>query len=194
MVQELRNLEQLFNHIATLANENGEVSLGIVVESVGSRSFGPLLLVIGLTLTSPLSGIPGMASVSAAFLLLIGAQLLIGRHYFWLPRWLLDRSVSKKQVLGALRWITPPARFIDRLTRPRLTLLVSRSGVYLTAFCCVCIALVMPMFELVPFSASAVGVALAALGLALVAHDGLLALIAFSAIGATFGLAVVNIL
>lgn len=194
MVQELRNLEQLFNHIATLANENGEVSLGIVVESVGSRSFGPLLLVIGLTLTSPLSGIPGMASVSAAFILLIGVQLLLGRHYFWLPHWLLNRSLSKKQVLAALRWIMPPARVVDRLTRPRLTFLVSRTGAYLTALFCVCIAVVMPMFELVPFSASAVGVALAALGLALVAHDGLLALIAFCVIGATFGLAVVNIL
>lgn len=194
MVQELRNLEQLFKHIATLANENGEVSLGIVVESVGSRSFGPLLLVIGLTLTSPLSGIPGMASVSAAFILLIGAQLLIGRDYFWLPHWMLERSLSRDQVMAALRWIMPSARVVDRLTRPRLTFLVSRSGAYLTALFCVCIAMVMPMFELVPFSASAVGVALAALGLALVAHDGLLALIAFSIIGATFGLAVVNIL
>ena len=88
----------------------------------------------------------------------------------------------------------PPARVVDRLTRPRLTFLVSRTGAYLTALFCVCIAVVMPMFELVPFSASAVGVALAALGLALVAHDGLLALIAFCVIGATFGLAVVNIL
>lgn len=194
MVQELRNLEQLFNHIATLANEKGDVSLGIVVESTGQRSFGPLLLVIGLILSSPLSGIPGMTSVSAAFILLIAAQLLIGRHHFWLPHWLLARSLNKSQVLTALRWITPPARFVDRLTRPRLTFLVSRPGAFVIAAFCVCVAFVMPVFELVPFSASAVGVALAALGLALVAQDGLLALIAFSVIGATFGFVVVNIL
>lgn len=194
MVQELRNLEQLFNYIATLANENAGVSLGIVVESIGHRSFGPLLLIIGLILSSPLSGIPGMTSISAAFILLIAVQLLLGRRYFWLPRWLLDRSLSQAQVIKALRWITPPARVVDRLTRPRLFFLVSRSGAYVTAALCVCIAMIMPMFELVPFSASAVGVALAALGLGLVAQDGLLALIAFSAIGATFGLAVVNIL
>ena len=194
MVRELRNLEQLFNHIAALAGDQGQVSLGVVVESVGHRSFGPLLLVIGLTLTSPLSGIPGMASISAAFILLIAVQLLIGRRYFWLPRWLLERSLSEAQVLKGLRWINPPARFIDGLTRPRLTLLVSRMGAYLTAALCVCIALVMPMFELVPFSASAIGVALAALGLALVAQDGLLALIAFTVIGATFGLIIFNAL
>ncbi len=194
MVRELRNLEQLFKHIASLADQKGAVSLGIVVESVGHRSFGPLLLVIGLTLASPLSGIPGMASVSAAFILLIAVQLLIGRDYFWLPRWLLDRSLSRDQILTALRWVTPPARFVDRLTRPRLTLLVRRAGAYLTAALCVCIALVMPVFELVPFSASAIGLALAALGLALVAQDGLLALIAFAVIGATFGFVVVNIL
>ncbi|WP_339846587.1 exopolysaccharide biosynthesis protein [uncultured Halopseudomonas sp.] len=194
MVQELRNLEQLFNHIAVLATENGEISLGIVVESIGQRSFGPLLLIVGLTLSSPLSGIPGMTSISAAFIMLIAAQLLLGRRYFWLPRWLLDRALEQGQVMKALRWITPFARVIDRMTRPRLFFLVRRSGAYVTAALCVCLAMIMPVFELVPFSASAVGVALAALGLALVAQDGLLALIAFSVIGATFGLAVVNIL
>jgi hypothetical protein len=194
MVQELRNLEQLFNHIAFLANENGEISLGIVVESIGQRSFGPLLLIVGLTLSSPLSGIPGMTSISAAFIMLIAAQLLLGRRYFWLPHWLLDRALEQGQVMKALRWITPFARVIDRMTRPRLFFLVRRSGAYVTAALCVCLAMIMPVFELVPFSASAVGVALAALGLALVAQDGLLALIAFSVIGATFGLAVVNIL
>lgn len=194
MVQELRNLEQLFNHIATLARDNGEVSLGIVVESIGHRSFGPLLLIIGLTLSSPLSGIPGMTSISAAFIFLIAAQLLMGRRFFWMPHWLLDRSLDSKQVMTGLRWIMPPARVVDRFTRPRLFFLVSRSGAYVTAALCVCLAMIMPVFELVPFSASALGVALAALGLALVAQDGLLALIAFGVIGATFGLAVVNIL
>ena len=194
MVQELRNLEQLFTHIATLADHNGELSLGIVVESIGHRSFGPLLLIIGLTLSSPLSGIPGLTSISAAFIMLIAAQMLIGRRYFWLPHWLLDRSLNSRQVMTTVRWLMPSARMIDRLTRPRWLFLVSRSGSYMTAALCVCIAMIMPMFELVPFSASAVGVALAALGLALVAQDGLLALIAFAVIGATFGLALVNII
>jgi hypothetical protein len=97
-------------------------------------------------------------------------------------------------VRKGLRWINTPARFIDGLVRVRLTLLVSRMGVYLTAALCVCIALVMPMFELVPLSASAIGVVLAALGLALMAQDGLLALIAFTVIGATFGLVISNAL
>ena len=46
----------------------------------------------------------------------------------------------------------------------------------------------MPLMELVPFSATTAGVALAAFGLAVIAHDGLLALLAFLATAIALGL------
>ena len=45
---------------------------------------------------------------------------------------------------------------------------------------CVLIALGMPPMEMIPFSANLAGAALAAFGLALIARDGVLALIAFA--------------
>ena len=44
---------------------------------------------------------------------------------------------------------------------------------------CIIIAISMPAMEVVPFVANAAGAALTAFGLSLIAHDGLLALIAF---------------
>ena len=51
----------------------------------------------------------------------------------------------------------------------------------------------MPFMEVVPFSANLAGAALAAFGLALVARDGLLALIAFLITAATAGLLIVRL-
>ena len=45
-------------------------------------------------------------------------------------------------------------------------------------------ALAMPVMEAIPFSANLAGIALTAFGLAVIAHDGLLALIAFAATAA----------
>lgn len=194
MNQPLHNLEELLDRIGELARNNEEVSIGMVVESIGSRSFGPLLMLIGITLFSPLSGVPGMSFFMASFVLLVAGQLLIGRKQFWLPHYILDRSIEHGKLEKALGWLAKPARHIDRVLKPRLTFLVHNGGSYGVAAVCVVIGLCMPFMELVPFSASAAGLALLALGLALVVHDGLLVLLALAVFGATFALVVVNIL
>jgi hypothetical protein len=51
----------------------------------------------------------------------------------------------------------------------------------------------MPAMELVPFSANGAGAALTAFGLSLIAHDGLLALLAFVFTAMTFGLVLYNL-
>ncbi|WP_323843970.1 exopolysaccharide biosynthesis protein [Microbulbifer magnicolonia] len=179
MADEFTGLHQLLAHIDKTARDSERVSLEMVVTAVGLRSFAPLLLLVGLILFSPLSGIPGVPTTMALLVLLVTVQLLLGRRHFWLPQWLLRRSISKDKLQKALRWLEKPARFIDRWLRPRLQFLVKRSGTYLIASICTVIALALPFMEIVPFSATIAGLALAAFGLALVAHDGLLALVAF---------------
>jgi len=194
MNQPLQNLEQLLDRVGELTRHNDRVSIEMVVESIGSRSFGPLLMLIGITLFSPLSGVPGMSFFMGLFVLLVAVQMLIGRKKFWLPHFILDRSVEHNKLQKALDWLNKPARGIDRVLKPRLTFLVHRGGSYGIAVLCVIVGLCMPIMELVPFSSSAAGLALLALGLSLVAHDGLLALLAFVIFGATFTLIAVNLL
>jgi hypothetical protein len=90
----------------------------------------------------------------------------------------LRRSVSRKRFEKALRWVRRPARAIDRLLRPRLTFLTDTIGAYAIAVLCVLIASAMPPMELVPFAATIAGAALTAFGLALIARDGVVALLA----------------
>jgi hypothetical protein len=187
---DFSNLHQLLDHITSNAKGQERVSLDLIVQAVGQRSFAPLLLLVGIILFSPLSAIPGVPTLMAILVLLVALQLLLGRHYFWLPQWVLKHSISEAKLLKALDWLQKPAHFIDRWLRPRLLFLVRRTGTYVIAAICALIALVLPVMEIIPFSATIAGMALTAFGLALVTHDGALALFAFAVTGFVFGLIV----
>ncbi|GAA5525552.1 hypothetical protein Maes01_02122 [Microbulbifer aestuariivivens] len=188
MPPEFTSLQQMLEHIRQESAAQKRVTLDLVIRAIGRRSFAPLLLLVGLILFSPLSGIPGVPTSMATLVLLVAVQLLLGRKYFWLPQWLLRRSISEKSLRRALRFLQRPARECDRWLRPRFRLLVKRTGTDVIAVICVAIALALPLMEIVPFSASLAGVALTAFGLALVAHDGLLAIVAFALTGLTAAL------
>lgn len=193
--RKVTNLEQLLDRITEAARGHDRVSLGGILEMVGRRSFGPLLLFGGLIALSPVIGdTPGVPTTVGIFVLLITGQLLFGREYVWLPRWLLKRSVARDTLCKALGWLRMPARYVDRLLRPRLTALTHTVGMYVIASVCVVIAAAMPVMEVVPFVANGAGAALTAFGLALVAHDGLLAIFAFAFTALTLGFAIQGIL
>ncbi len=188
MNRQATSLAQLLDQIGEADTAEGQASLGAILEAVGRRSFGPLLLVAGLITLAPLIGdIPGVPTIMGVFVLLIAGQLLFRREYFWLPRWMLERSVRQDRLSKVLGWLRRPARFVDRLLKPRLAIFIQGAGVYVVALGCIAIAAAMPLMEFVPFSANGAGVALTAFGLSLIARDGLLALIALIVTAATFG-------
>lgn len=177
------SLQQLLDRLDKAAT--GErVDVESMMEAVGRSSFGALLLLGGLVTLSPLDIIPGIPTLIALAVLVVCVQLLVGRRHFWLPAWLLRRSVTRQRFRRAVTWLQKPARLGDRLVRPRLTALTSDAAVKVIAVGCIVVALAMPVMEVVPFSANLAGIALTAFGLAVIAHDGLLALIAFAATAA----------
>lgn len=186
MPEQARNLEQLLSYLAEAAGTRDRMSLETVIEVVGQRSFGAVLLVVGLLLVSPLSGIIGMATTMAIVVTLIAIQLLIDRKYVWLPRWLMQRSTSSAHALRAIAALQRPARFIDRWVKPRLPLLTRRIGTCFVALMCISIASIMPFMELIPFSATVAGLPLAVLGLTLFVKDGILMIVSVSLVGLFF--------
>ena len=76
-----------------------QVTIRELLATVGRRSYGPLLLVIGLFSISPATIVPGMTWLSAGLTLVIALQMLVGRRTPWLPRGALDASVSREMVV-----------------------------------------------------------------------------------------------
>lgn len=175
------DLEGLLERIGRADERDGRVHLSAILDQLGRRSFAPVLLLGGLITLAPLIGdIPGVPTTMAVLVSLTAGQMLLRRERIWLPRWLLDRSVDRGKLEKAVTKLRGPARWVDRILRPRLRGLVRGPGSYAIPVGCLLIAFIMPVMELIPFSANLGGAALTAFGLALVAGDGALALVGYA--------------
>lgn len=192
---EIENLEQMVDRLEEATRDEERVTIDHVLDTIGRRSFGPILLLAGLITLAPVIGdIPGIPTLVACVVFIVGIQLIFHRDHFWLPDWMLRRSVDRDRLCKALGWLRKPARWVDRLIRRRLTALTGGVMARVIAAVCLTIALAMPAMEFVPFSATGAGAALAAFGLALIANDGLLAALAFAFTAGTVGVVAYNLL
>ncbi|MDQ8184093.1 exopolysaccharide biosynthesis protein [Pelagicoccus sp. SDUM812002] len=192
--EEPHDLEEVLDRLCDESGGKSEVSIEQMMEAVGRRSFGPVILFFGLLAVTPLSGIPTIPSIIGILVTLISGQLLLGRKSFWLPQKLLSRSVPQDRFEKGLKKVRPAARFVDRFIRPRMGFMTGGIGTAVVAGFCVLIGATMPPLEIVPFLATTAGAALTAFGLSLIANDGLLAIIAMVISGAALYLAIRNFL
>lgn len=189
--QSLNELLQRFEDVAERADR---VSVADLLDEAGHRSFGPVLLIPALVMVAPGPGdIPGVPVLMGVLVILTAAQLLFRRRCIWLPGWLQRRSLAPGTVEKIIRWSRRPAAFMDRWTRHRMPKLVHGPGAMAIALACIVIALATPVMEVVPFSANVAGAAILMFALALIAGDGLLALVAFAFTATTFGLLIHNL-
>src|SRR5918995_2989188 len=101
--QEPHTLSQLLDRIEETATQDEQISLDAILEAVGHRSFGPVLLLAGLVMLAPIIGdIPGVPSIMGVLVVLTAGQLLFHRQRIWLPRWLLKRSVAQSKLCKTL--------------------------------------------------------------------------------------------
>ena len=191
MSAEPGGLEQLVERIRRIDADRDPVDVEAVLSQIGRRSFGAIVLFAGIVVLAPLIGdIPGVPTLVALLVAIASVQLLAGRRYFWLPDFLLKRSISRTRLEKALNVTQGPARFTDRFLRRRLVVFVSPAVTRLIAAAVLGVALVMPLLELIPFSANLAGIALSAFGVALIARDGLFALISLLVTTSVFAVVV----
>ena len=178
------DLEDVIDHIIAccVRNEaalNGRVSVADLMDAIGERSFGPLLLVPSLIAVSPVGAIPFLPAVTSAVIVLIAAQILLRHEHFWIPDWLSRRSMDAREMEQGLEKFRTVVRFIDHLLRPRLPWLTSGVCFYVIALMCLLIGLVTPVLEIVPLGGIPPNAAVVAFSLAITARDGVWALLAF---------------
>lgn len=153
--------------------------LGELVNAFGERGFGALMLFFGL-LSAAIGIIPGTTTVLGAPLLLIGAQLAIRQDQLWLPRWALRRSIERETYRQGVTKVLPRLRMLERLSRPRLSVMTSELSEVLIGIATVLLAtiLVLPIWggNLIP------ALIISAFGFGLLQRDGLAIVIGWSAI------------
>lgn len=187
MGQEIKSLEDLIEQLRSISSEVDPVELQVILQQIEQRSFGAILIVAGIIVLAPIVGdLPGVPTVAALLVILTAGQILAGRGYFWLPRFLLRRSIQRRHLQRALDFMLRPARFADRLLYHRLAFFTGHAFTFIVAAAALAVGLVMPLLEFIPFTANLAGLALFAFGAALITRDGLLAMVSLLLTGAVF--------
>jgi hypothetical protein len=186
------DLEEVIDHIIACCvrneaalNSHGRVSVADMMDAIGERSFGPLLLVPSLIAVSPVGAIPFLPIFTSAVIVLIAAQILLHHEHFWIPGWLARRAMNAQKLERGLEKLRPVVRSIDHVLRPRLPWLTGGPFFYVIALMCLLIGLVTPILEIIPLAGIPPNAAVVAFSLAITARDGLWALLAFGFSSAT---------
>lgn len=150
-----------------------EIELAALLNILGTRSTGALLLFLALPMVLPIPA-PGISVLFGIPLMLISGQLLLGRRGLWLPREIAHRALSRAKIDAYVRRSVPTIRKMEKLVRPRLASLTAGGALRLIGAMSLVLATIItlpvPLGHLVP------GIAISAMALGLIEHDGLLIL------------------
>ncbi|WP_375186126.1 exopolysaccharide biosynthesis protein [Pseudooceanicola sp.] len=184
-----RSLSDILNALEEAASQD-TVTVSDILEEIGDRSFAPMILVPALILISPLSGIFGLPTIGAIFMLLVTLQKLLGRRHVWFPKFLKRRKIKSSRLKTAVDWLRRPTGWIDRRTHTRLTFLVSRPANLVTLLMIVAICIVIPFLEVLPMVTSIFALAISLFSVGLLARDGLFTLLGYTQVALSASLVI----
>lgn len=177
MGSETHDAEDLVDQLAELAEGEDAVSVDDVVEAIGHRGFGPLIFLPAIVEITPLGGIPGVPTFLALIIALVAVQVAAGRKQVWLPGFISDREVSGEKVEGAAGKLRGIAGWMDNWMGHRLGALTSDSFQRIAAVVVMALCVLVVPLEVLPFASSIPMLAIAVIGLAITARDGVLMLV-----------------
>ena len=90
------------------------VTLGCLLDGLGDRSFGVVLLVLAL-----LALLPGVSAVAGMVLMVPAFQMVLGRRGAVFPRRVAARRFEAERLARVVRRVVPALRFLERFIRPR---------------------------------------------------------------------------
>src|SRR4051812_33337634 len=173
-----RRLSQLFSELSREAE--GPVSIATIRDALGDRSFAALLVFFALVNLIPLP--PGTSAVLGLPLLIVSAQMVYGSTRVWLPRILVERTISAETFRSLMERVIPRLVRIERLIRPRYWPFWGRRGDriigVIALIMAISVTLPIPLGNWLPAFSTAL------LGLSLSERDGIL-----FALGSAVGIA-----
>ncbi len=182
-MSEVNNLRSLLHSLCN-DTEGETVSVRDMLNAVGRRSYGPVLLLLGFIAVSPLTLIPGANSFVAVLILIFAIQIVIGRQYPWIPKKALDFSFPRKHLVAGVGAMAKHTHTVDALLKPRLIFLTKAPFVQIVALACVAAALITIPLSFVPLGPILPSLTVLFFGLALTARDGFVLVLAGAALTA----------
>jgi hypothetical protein len=176
----------LSRELARIVAEEGpdRLTFSQLAAKLHSRAWGGLLFIFAAINVLPLP--PGTSVFFAIPLMIVSAQMVLGRASPWFPARIDRRGVRKTELERLIAKIQGLEARIERVLKPRLGALTGPSATRIIGIVCFLLALLaaipIPLFHMAPAAA------ILLFGLALIYRDGALVIVA--AVAAVLSLAI----
>jgi hypothetical protein len=164
------------------ASQRERIAIGELLDGFGDRSFGAAMLLLALPNMVPLP--PGASTIFGLPLMLIAAQVAVGRRTIWLPKAIRDRSIATSIFSRIVHTTRPYLRRAERLLAPRLLIMLSPISTRLIGVACFLLAILIALP--IPLANFLGGLSVAAFSLGLLRHDGIAILFGWIATAISF--------
>jgi len=178
--------ELLAEHARTVSSER--VSLAEIADFLGTRSIGAWLLILALPMVLPVPA-PGISVLFGVPLMMISAQLALGRRRVWLPAVILRQSMARADYVPLVARMRPAMERFERLVRPRALWLANDWMKIPIGLICLVLAMIITLP--IPLGHVAPGSAICLLALGLMERDGVVIGIGF--VAAVLALVIVTV-
>jgi len=165
-----------------------ETDLRSVIMAFDDRAFGPVLILCGLFLLTPLGFIPFLPTALAVIIISFAGQPLFGRDYPWMPDFIGKVKIKHATIQKTKDKAGPWLARIDGLIKPRMKWAAGDLARTLAALISVILAITMIPLNFVPFGVVIPGFVVCILGLGITARDGLIMVFGFTLSAAAAGL------
>jgi hypothetical protein len=168
-----RKVSQIIGELAR--SSKAHVKLADLLAVLDERAFGVLMLILSLPNAVGLGTIPGLSTVFGIPQIFVSLQMIFGAHRPWLPEFVLERSIAMKDFRTMVEKAKPHLLRVERLLRPRLTVMSSNVIERLLGLVLLLLSLIVTLP--IPFANQPPAVAQGLIALGLIERDGVVVLI-----------------
>jgi len=123
---EQHKLSEDLNYL--LAVKSGQrITVGSIFEAMGDRGFGLALMITSLPSALPIPA-PGYSTPFGILLVLLAAQIFLGREKPWLPSWARKIVINEKLAGLMIRGASQFFARVEHLIKPRWSWAMQRNG------------------------------------------------------------------
>lgn len=173
-------LQSVLDLIATTLDGADSVDLKTVVEAFGNRAFGPIMVLCGLCMMTPLGAIPGIPPAFGVIVIVFALQLLFRRRSPWMPEFLRKVKIPADKLSKVQAKVRPFLAKIDGIISPRLQWAVTGPMQIVVSLIAIILSLSFFVLGMIPFGVVAPAAIVLLLGLGITARDGILILVGLS--------------
>jgi hypothetical protein len=165
--------ESIFNmlNIFLKLHKSNDFSIMDLIEALGERSFGFILLLMALLNTLLITSIPGLSAIVGSVMVLTSIQMILRLPTIWLPLSIREKTYSKDQFDKVLKKSASFLTCTESFLKPRILILTTR---FVEPFLGL-ISLINSLWITlpIPFGNFLPGAAMVILSLGIIAKDGI---------------------